>query len=158
MIKEIDQMKVVEKKCHIPAKTYIDKTYIASDGKEFGSKNDCLRYEKQLAIESHPIYTTSIKNVYLFKEDYMATLYYLPSQEDYEFFIETQDLNREYYFNSDFDEYGAGWYIYWCEDDDDYPDEHFLKNYDAYESRIESDLEKYKSYMRSRMSEQSNIF
>lgn len=153
MIEEIDQMKVVEKEYHIPAKTYIDKIYIASDGKEFGSKNDCLRYEKQLAIESHPIYTTAIKNVNLFEEECMATLYYLSSKEDYEFFIETQDLNRKYYFNSDFDEYGAGWYIYWCEDGD----EHFLKNYDAYESRIESDWEKYKSHMRSRMSKQNKV-
>ena len=150
-------MKIITEEKTIPAKTYTETKYIASDGKEFGSKNDCLRYEKQLAIESHPIYTTSIKNVYLFEEGYMATLYYFSSKEDYEFFIKTQDLNRKYYF-SDFDEYGAGWYIYWCEDGGDYPDEHFLKNYDAYESRIESDLEKYKSYMRTRMSEQSNIF
>lgn len=150
-------MKVVEKKCHIPAKTYIDKKYIALDGKEFISENDCLRYEKQLAIESHPIYTTAIKNVDLFEEGYIATLYYLSSKEDYEFFIETQDINRKYCFNSDFDECGAGWYIYWCEDGGDYPDEHFLKNYDAYERRIESDWGKYKSYMRSRMSEQSKV-
>lgn len=150
-------MKVVEKEYRIPAKTYIDKTYIALDGKEFRSENDCLRHEKQLAIESHPIYTTSIKNVYLFEEGYMATLYYLSSKEDYEFFIETQDFNREYYFNSDFDEYGAGWYIYWCEDGGDYPDENFLKNYDVYERQTESDWEKYKSYMRSRMSEQNKV-
>ena len=144
-------MKVVEKECHVPARTYIDKKYVASDGKEFIFESDCLRYEKRLEIESHPIYTTAIRRVCLFEEGYGATLYYLSSKEDYEFFIETQGFDRKYYFRSDFDEYGAGWYIYWCEDGGDYPDDHYLKNYDAYEKRIETDWEEYKYDMRSRM-------
>lgn len=144
-------MKVVEKECHVPARTYIDKKYVASDGKEFIFESDCLRYEKQLEIEKHPVYTSAIRSVYLFEEGYGATLYYLSSQEDYEFFIETQGFDKKYYFQSDFDEYGAGWYLYWCEDGGDYPDDHYLKNYDAYEKRIESDWEEYKSDMRSRM-------
>ena len=141
-------MKVVEKECHVPARTYIDKTYVASDGKEFRLESDCLRYEKRLAIESHPIYTTAIKGACLFKEGYGATLYYLSSNEDYEFFVETQGFDKKHYFHSDFEEYGAGWYIYWCEDGGDYPDDHYLKNYDVYENRIESDWKEYKSYMR----------
>lgn len=144
-------MKVVEKECYVPARTYIDKKYVASDGKEFIFESDCLRYEKQLEIERHPIYTSAIKRVCLFEEGYGATLYYLSSQEDYEFFIETQGFDKKYYFNSDFEEYGAGWYLYWCEDGGDYPDDHYLKNYEAYEKRIESDWEEYKSDMRSRM-------
>lgn len=141
-------MKVVEKECYVPARTYVDKTYVASDGKEFRLESDCLRYEKRLAIESHPIYTTAIKGACLFEEGYGATLYYLSSNEDYEFFVETQGFDKKYYFHSDFEEYGAGWYIYWCEDGGDYQDDHYLKNYDVYENRIESDWKEYKSYMR----------
>lgn len=144
-------MKVVEKECYVPARTYIDKTYIASDGKEFRFESDCLIYEQRLAIESHPIYTTAIKDVCLFRSGHHATLYYLSSKEDYEFFIETQGFDRRYYFHSDFDEHGSGWYIYWLEDGGECPDYRYLKNYDVYEKRIESNWEKYKSDMRSRM-------
>lgn len=144
-------MRVVEKECYVPARTYIDKKYVASDGKEFIFESDCLRYEKQLEIEKHPVYTSAIRHVCLFEEGYGATLYYLSNQEDYEFFIETQGFDEKYYLQSDFDEYGAGWYLYWCEDGGDYLDDHYLKNYNAYEKRIESDWEEYKSDMRSRM-------
>lgn len=143
-------MKVVEKECYVPARTYIDKKYVASDGKEFTFESDCLRYEKQLKIESHPIYASAIKHVYLFEEGCYATLYYLSSQEDYEFFVETQDFNK-YYFDSDFDEYGSGWYLCWCEDGGDYPDNHYLQNYNAYEKRIDLCWQKYKSDIRSMM-------
>lgn len=144
-------MRVVEKECHVPARTYIDKRYVASDGKEFIFESDCLKYEKQLEIKNHPIYKTAIKRVWLFEEGYGATLYYLSSKEDYEFFIETQGFCKKHHFESDFDEYGVGWYIYWCEDGGDCPDNHYLKNYEVYERRIETDWEEYKSDMRSRM-------
>ena len=144
-------MKIIKEEKYIPAKTYTTTKYVASDGKEFIFEDDCLRYEKQLEIEKHPVYTSAIRRVCLFEEGYGATLYYLSSQEDYEFFIETQGFDKKYYFQSDFDEYGVGWYLYWCEDGGDYPDDHYLKNYDAYEKQIESDWEEYKSDMRSRM-------
>lgn len=145
-------MKIVEEEHYIPARTYIDKKYVASDGRRFISESDCLRYEKQVEIEKHPIYATAIKGVCLFEEGYGATLYYISSQEDYEFFIETQGFDGKYYFYSDFDEYGAGWYLYWCEDGGDCPDDYYLNYYDAYEKQIDSDWEEYKSNMRSRMS------
>ena len=144
-------MKVIEKERHVPARTYIDKTYVALDGKEFRLESDCSRYEKQLAIESHPIYTSAIKHVDLFGEGHDATLYYLSSQEDYEFFKETQGFKTEHYFHSNYNKYGAGWYLYWCESGGDYPDDYYLENYDAYEKCIESDWEEYKSNMRSKM-------
>lgn len=143
-------MKVVEKECHVPARTYIDKKYIASDGKEFSFESDCLRYEEQLAIGSHPIYATAIKNAETFYDSYRATLYYISSKEDYDFFKKTQgiDVEKEYYFDSNFNEYGAGWYLCHIEDGGDYPDNTYLWNYDAYEKMIESELEEYKSRMR----------
>lgn len=145
-------MKVIEKECHIPARTYIDKIYVASDGKEFRSESDCSTYEKRLVIESHPIYTSAIVDVYLFEEGYGATLYYLSCQEDYEYFKETQGFKTERYFHSDFNKYGAGWYLCWCESGGDYLDDYYLKNYDAYEKHVELDWEEYKSNMRSKMS------
>ena len=36
-------MKVVEKECHVPARTYIDKKYVASDGKEFIFESDTFK-------------------------------------------------------------------------------------------------------------------
>lgn len=144
-------MKVVEKECHVPARTYIDKKYVASDGKEFIFESDCLKYEECLAIESHPIYTTAIKDAETFWDSYRATLYYFSSKEDYDFFKKTQgiDVEKEYYFDSNFNKYGAGWYLYHIEDGGDYPDYKYLRNYDAYEKMIESEWEEYKSHMRS---------
>lgn len=144
-------MKIVEKECYVPARTYIDKKYVASDGKEFIREIDCLEHERYLAIKSHPIYTTAIKDVVLFEEGYGATLYYLSSQEDYEYFKETQGFKTEHYFHSNFNKYGAGWYLYWSEYGGDYPDNYYLKNYDEYEKCIESSWKEYKFYMRSRM-------
>ena len=144
-------MKVVEKECHVPARTYIDKKYVASDGREFIFESDCLRYEKQLEIERHTLYATAIKDAETFYDSYRATLYYISSKEDYDFFKETQgiDVEKENYFDSNFNKYGAGWYLYHIEDGGDYPDDKYLLNYDAYEKMIESELEEYKSRMRS---------
>lgn len=144
-------MKVVEKECYVPARTYIDKKYVASDGKEFTFESDCLKYEERLVIENHPIYTTAIKNAETFYDSYRATLYYISSKEDYNFFKETQgvDVEKEYYFDSNFNKYGAGWYLYHIEDGGDYPDYKYLWNYDAYEKMIESELAEYKYRMRS---------
>ena len=145
-------MKVVEKERYVPARTCIDKIYIASDGKEFRFKDDCLSHEKQLAIENHPVYTSAIKDVSKFFDGDDITLYYLSNKEDYEFFKETQGIDSdEYHFDSDFDEYGAGWYFYWIEDGGDYQDYMFLRNYNIYEKQMELAWELYKSDMRSRM-------
>ena len=147
-------MKIIAKEHHIPESTYLIKIYIASDGKEFASEDACLRHEKRLEIENHPIYITAIKGAYSFEEGYGATLYYFSSNEDYEYFKETQGIDI-YHFDSDFDEYGVGWYIYWCEDGGDYPDDYYLKNYDAYENDIESRWNEYKQDMRYKIEQKS---
>lgn len=144
-------MKVVEIEHYVPARTYIDKKYIASDGKEFNFESDCLKYEKQLAIENHPIYNSAVKGVCTFEEDYCASLYYISSQEDYEYFKETQGITTKYYFRSDFEKYGAGWYIFYVVDGGDYPDDKYLYNYDMYEKEIGARWEEYQSDMRERM-------
>lgn len=144
-------MKVIEKECHVPAKTYIDKTYVAFDGTEFCQEKDCLKYENTLKIKNHPIYTTAIRDVDKFYDGNVAALYYISSKDDYDFFKESQDIDveKEHYFISDFNKYGAGWYLYYIEDECYGPDYKYLKNYDAYEKMLESELEEYKTRMRN---------
>ena len=149
-------MQIIEKENHVPAWTYISKTYIASDGKEFTSEDACLRYEKQLAIESHPIYTSAIQDVYTFEDEHWGTLYYISSQEDYEYFKETQGIKTEHYFRSDFNECGAGWYIFYSIDGGDYPSYQYLYNYNVYENDVERRWNEYKEDIRIKM-EQKNI-
>lgn len=144
-------MKVVEKECHVPAKTFIQKTYIASDGKEFHLESECLNYEKRLAIQNHLIYKSAVERADTFYEGYGAKLFYLSSKEDFEFFKETQGFTTKYYFHSNFDEYGPGWYIYWAEHGGDYPDDHYLKNYNVYIKDIEEYLEEYKLNLHNAM-------
>lgn len=146
-------MKIVEKECQVPAWTYINKTYIALDGKEFTSEDACLRYEKHLEIENHPIYASAIKDVYTFEDEHYVTLYYISNQEDYEYFKETQGIKSNRHFNSDFEKYGAGWYLFYTVDGgctingDDF----FLYNYDAYEKDIELRWNEYKEDIRHKM-------
>ena len=148
-------MKIVEKEYCIPAKTVITTIYVASDGKEFISEYDCMQYEKQLEIKNHPTYKSMIENVSTFEDEHYGTLHYISSQEDYEYFKETKGIKNNYRFDSNFDEYGAGWYLYWTEDGGDYPDDKYLKNYDAYESDVESRWNEYKKYMRHKMKQKS---
>ena len=87
-------MKVVEKERYIPARTYIDKTYVALDGKVFNQESDCLRYEKQLETEKHPVFASAINNAYVYDDGRSAVLYYFSSQEDYDFFIKAKNLDE----------------------------------------------------------------
>ena len=148
-------MKIVKKEHYIPANTVITTVYIASDGKEFTSENDCIAHEKQIEIANHPIYTSAIKNVYTFEDEDWATLFYISSQEDYEYFKETQGIKTERYFHSDFNEYGVGWYIFYVIDGGDYPSYQYLYNYNAYEHEIELRWKKYKKDMRYKMEQYS---
>lgn len=136
-------MKVIEKEVCIPAKTYVDRTYIATDRTEFSTKQSCLDYEKRLAIQSHPVYASCIKDIIDFTGDWEGRLYYISSLEDHDFFMKTQGFN-EFYFNSDFNQHGAGWYIFYIVDGGDYDDVAYLENYNVYINKVESSLQYYK--------------
>lgn len=114
-----------------------------------------MRHEKQLAIENHPIYTSTIEDVCTFDDENYGTLHYISSQEDYGYFKETQGIKSEFYFHSDFNKYGAGWYLYFVIDGGDYPSDKYLKNYDAYEKDVESRWNEYKKDMRYKMEQKS---
>lgn len=147
-------MRVEEREITVPAKTRIQTIYVASDGEEFASEYACWFHERELTKNNSSIYKTA-KPAREFYNDNAGTLYYISSLEDYDFFkvMNDIDVSREYWFYSDFKEYGAGWYLYWVEDGGDYPDEQHLKNYDAYEKSIESEWEGYKSRIRSLIEE-----
>lgn len=146
-------MKVVKEEKHIPAKTYTETKYVASDGREFLSEKDCARYEKHLEIQKHPVYANSIETC-TYDGEYCAKLYYISGQEDYEFLIETQSgISR----NSDFDTYGAGWYIFWEVDMGDYPSYPHLFNYEAYVKEAETNFEEWKSNNQKRMQQVRNF-
>lgn len=150
-------MKIVEEEHYIPAKTYTSKKYIAIDGKEFGIESDCLRYEKQLEIQNHPVYATAIEDIYTFEDDYCAKLFHISSQEDYDFFVETQGFGNNY-FTSDFDKYGAGWYLFYYIDGGDYLNFYHLINYETYIKELDDRFKSWKSDMYNKMNQAINNY
>ena len=133
-------MKIVTKEKTIPAKTYTETKYIASDGREFFDEKSCLNHEQYLEIMSHPVYTTCFETSTLYDGDF-ARLYYFSNQEDYEFFVAT---GAGSYKDSDFEKYGAGWYLVYDIDGDYHTYTHIL-NYDNYVKEYEIEFENWKN-------------
>ena len=154
-------MRIEEREVTIPAKTYIERKYIASDGKCFTSDDRCLQYEKILEINQHPVYVNAIKNIYNYNEDEMATLYYFSNEEDYKFFLNSQNLKVDrvdkygcrHKLESDFVKYGAGWYICWSYSWGDYSDTYYIRNYNNYINEIEKQYQCYKDGLKKVISE-----
>lgn len=154
-------MRIEEKEVIIPAKTYIERKYIASDGTEFVSENSCLSYEKNLEIKKHPVYASAIENIYTFDEEYRATLYYFSNEEDYKFFLNSKNLkeNKVDMYNcrhnlvSDFEDYGAGWYICWNYSWGDYSDTYYIRNHNNYINEFEKEWQCYKDSLKKVISE-----
>lgn len=132
-------MKIITEEKTIPAKTYTETKYIASDGREFSNEKSCLDHEQYLEIMSHPVYTTRVATTTLYDDDF-AMLYYFSSEEDYEFFIAT---GAGSYKDSDFEKYGAGWYLVYDIDGDYHTYTHIL-NYDNYVKEHEAEFENWK--------------
>lgn len=154
-------MRIEEKEIIIPAKTYIERKYIASDGKYFTSEDSCLSYEKNLEIKKHPVYANAIKDIYTYNEDYVATLYYFSNEEDYKFFLNSKNLKANkvdkygcpHKLESDFEDYGAGWYICWSYSWGDYCDTYYIRNYNNYINEIEKEWQCYKDRLKEAISE-----
>ena len=152
-------MRIEEKEITIPAKTYIERKYIASDGTEFTSEDSCLWYEKNLEINQHPVYVNAIENVYTYDEDYVATLFYFSNEEDYKFFLNSKgfSIKRDYKYNhkleSDFKNYGAGWYICWSYSWGDFCDTYYIRNYNNYIKKKKKEWQCYKNKLKKVISE-----
>lgn len=138
-------MKVITEEHYIPEKRYTTTKYIASDGRDFTSESACLAHEKQLEILNHPVVRSAVLGVTTFGNDNSATMYFISSEADYDFmFKNVIGVGKYSRFYSDFDVYGPGWYLYWCESGGDYDDYHNLVNYNAYVEEIEDDIRLWK--------------
>lgn len=147
-------MKVVTEECYIPESRYTITKYIASDGKKFSTEEACLIYERQLEIENHPVIQNAILDIEIYRDEYYGSLYYLSNEDDYEFLIKALNIRASQYskLSSDFDDYGEGWYLYWCEHGS-YHDYHELHNYNAYVKQIEIDFKEWKEDIQKKLNE-----
>lgn len=141
-------MKVIKEEKYIPAKTYTETKYIASDGREFFNEKDCIRHEEHLEVLKHPVFATSIET-YTYDSEYDAKLYYISSEEDYDFLIANTGIAL--YKDSDFEQYGVGWYLLYAIDMGDYPSHYRFVNYDNYVKEAEANFENWKSNNKKKM-------
>lgn len=56
--------------------------YVAEDGKEFDSKKDCIKYEKELKLNNEELFKSIIKGVYDFWDNRDSALICLSKKED----------------------------------------------------------------------------
>ena len=135
-------MTIIQKEETIPERKVTRTTYVASDGKEFMFRSDCEVYEKRLAIDSHPVFSTSIA-ARTYPDDYSARLYNIRSKEDYDFFIAHVGIYS--WSVNQWGDFGPGWYLCYSVDGGDYADYNYLYNYKAYKDML---LEEYAEWMR----------
>lgn len=123
-------------------KTYTVNKYIAEDGKEFSSQSECLVYERKLLLKkkSAPLSTTSFLSI---DEEYCMRLFYLKSQDDVDYIITDYNILKGYFY-TDFDQNGEGWYLFWWENGDDWPDSYHLYHHETYIKEKEESLAKFK--------------
>ena len=150
-------MRVVTEEHYVPEKHYITTKYIASDGEIFYTEDGCLRHEKYIETQKHPVFKNCITNVYTFDDEYCAVLYYIRGKEDYDFLISHNGVSKRDHVYSDFEQYGEGWYLFWSESGGDYYDVFNIYNYDIYVKEIESNLEEWKTKMHNLMANKSTI-
>ena len=132
-------MKIITEEKTIPAKTYTDTKYIASDGMEFRDEKSCLAHERYLEIIKHPVFATCFETT-RFDDDF-AKLYYFSSEEDYDFFIANYSVIHK--VHGEFEKYGTGWYLVYDIDTDYYTYTHII-NYDNYLKELEEEFETWK--------------
>lgn len=133
-----------------PEKKITRTVYVASDGKEFLFKSDCELHEKQLEIQSHPVFL-SRREARTFWDEYGASLYCLSSQSDYEFWISnigTPHLRRNHWQEG----YGPGWYIFYTIDGGDSDDYRYLFKLDEYINGIHDQVDEWLSEIENKIS------
>ena len=146
-------MKIVKEEHYVPEHRFTTTKYIAWDGKEFFTESDCLDHEEYLNVRNHPVFKNCILDAKTYYDDYNATLYYLSGEDDYNYLVEGLGLIGLYKkINTDFYQYGAGWYLYWGETGD-CNDYYHIYNYSKYIKEIENDLKEYKKYIQDKINE-----
>lgn len=86
--------------------------YIASDGSHFYNKEQCEKHELQCAKDKNPVWKYRIEDT-TNPDNFSATLFYITSQEDYDFALATKYCLRQFASkkNDTFDKCGEGWYM-----------------------------------------------
>ena len=137
-----------------PEKTVEETVYIACDGKEFYSESTCKLYEDTISTKSHPVYKSHIE-VHTFFEEHTAHLYYLRSEDDYQFLVSKIIGTR--YLNIDQWNYTRkpGWYLYIWTDGGDYADSHDLYLLEEYEKECRDLLREWISTIDEKINEHS---
>ena len=136
-------MQVIEETKTIPARTYTERKYVASNGKVFACESDCEKYEENLRIAQHPVMKSMI-DVSTFEEGYSAKLYYLRNQEDHEFLCAKIVGAEPFSFDCDeFSEHGEGWYLFYSVGGGDWADDLHLYHFDTYVNGIDRRLKQW---------------
>lgn len=143
-------MKVVTENHYVPAKHYTTTKYIASDGREFFTEDDCVRHEKYIEINNHPVFKNCITNILTLDEDYNVSLYYIRNQDDYDFLIDNTGISKRDYIFSDFKQHGEGWYVFY-NDGLDYHDNFYIYNYNVYVKKMENELKSWQENIQSKI-------
>lgn len=125
-------MKTEFEKIIIPEKVQTKAVFIAEDGKRFDSQRECERYEALLEINNHPVFKNS-KDICTYPDWHRAKAYYFNSEDDYLFFLKSQGLkDDDYFLDSNYEEFGNGWYIFWEEEYENSHNEFSLMNLNNY--------------------------
>lgn len=126
--------------------------YIAKDGKEFDSKKDCIKYERELELNNNELFKSIIKGVYDFWDNRDSNLIYLSKKEDLDsikYYYDTE------YIIEDFEKYGKGWYIFYKEDTlDSYW--YYLYNIENYKRDIRFQFNEWESMIDKRIKEKTS--
>ena len=146
-------MHVVERKRVIPAQTFIEKIWVASDGNEFTAEDACIKHEKWLQARSVPVFTSRIENVRDFYNDYVNTLFFIQSQDDYDFVLNLKSVKTLAAESDLFDDYGPGWYMHHWEDDGSIYGVDYINNLAKYVSHIDKDFKQWRRDISERIHE-----
>lgn len=114
-------------------------TYIANDGAEFNSQEECVVHEERLAIKNLQVIKNRINGIENF-EGYWAELYLINSREDYEDVLFYLGEDAKGKLTTNFNNDNLGWFIHWVEPGEGKPDEHYLLNYKYYFRSIHENL------------------
>lgn len=127
----------------VPAHEIVITRYIASDNTAFRTEAQCKEYEEWLSYSDNPVAANKISGVSMYDEyDTTAYLYYLRNKADYDFLTQKYLKVSIRHTDSDFDEYGAGWYIY-HEDRGDSNDS-YIWNYNNYIKNLQDEFNRWK--------------
>lgn len=125
-------MNKITKKIHIPEHIEEVIIYVAFDGEEFHSEEECRNHEnlilRKQEVESHPVFQSE-RPIELYPECNSAHLYYIESDEEYNFLLACKKPGRAN--QDDYEKHGPGFYILQIEQGD-YRDNYYLLHLNTY--------------------------